>query len=114
MLVPDMEGNVGDGEIVILKERLSRFHPVLTDIASGRAAVVAPEPGGECGAGEAKVLPDARYGKRRIEQDLVDPGCRPPNRVRRLVADREALSEDCQFVLNTRESFRHVHPDRSV
>ena len=95
MLVPDVEGNVGDGEIVVLEERLSRFYPASTDITSGRAPVVVPEADGERGTGEAKMLPDVRYGKRRIEQALVDPGCRQPNRVRRLVADREALSEDC-------------------
>jgi hypothetical protein len=110
VLVPDVEGNVGDGDLVVSKERLGRFYPASTNITSGRATVVASEAGRECGTGEAKMLPDGRYGKRRIEQELVDPCRRQPNRVRRLFADREVLSEGRQFVLNKGESLCHIHP----
>lgn len=98
----------------MLKQPLGRLYAQTANVLGRRAAVVVPEAGRERGAGEAEVLPDARYGKRRIEQGLVDPCRRPPNRVRGLVADREVLSEGRQFVLNKCELIRNVHPDRCV
>lgn len=93
VLVPDVEGNVGNRQVVVLKERLGRLHPASADIASGRATVVTSEAGRERGAGEAELLSNDRYGKRRIEQSLVNPCGRQPNRVRSLGVDREVVSE---------------------